>query len=266
MRNKASISVVMSVCNGEKYLAEAIESILNQTYKNFEFIIVNDGSKDNSLEIIKNYMKQDNRIVLIDRENKGLPYSLNEGISIAKGEYIARMDADDISLPIRFEKQIDYMQKYNVDFVYSDTLLIDKNGDEICKSYRPRNMEIVLCNLEIYNLIPHPTVLIKREIFNEYGGYNISCKTGQDLELWLRLRDKIKFGYINECLLKYRLNPNSMRQGIYDNYWFTVTNYAIWNNHKLKAFKYFRKLSLREKIIILIKMLLPFGFYYRMLK
>lgn len=79
----------MSVYNGEKYLAEAIESILNQTYKNFELIIINDGSKDNSVEIIKNYMKQDNRIVLIDRENKGLPYSLNEGISVAKGEYIA---------------------------------------------------------------------------------------------------------------------------------------------------------------------------------
>ena len=83
----------MSVYNGEKYLAEAIESILHQTYKNFEFIIVNDGSSDKSIDIIKEYMTKDNRIVLIDRENKGLPYSLNEGISKAKGDYIARMDA-----------------------------------------------------------------------------------------------------------------------------------------------------------------------------
>ena len=96
----------MSVYNGEKYLVKAIESILNQTYTKFEFIIVNDGSSDNSLKIIKEFMKKDNRIILINRENKGLPYSLNEGISIAKGKYIARMDADDISLSERFEKQI----------------------------------------------------------------------------------------------------------------------------------------------------------------
>jgi glycosyltransferase involved in cell wall biosynthesis len=89
------------------YLAEAIESILNQTYKNFEFFIVNDGSKDKSVEIIKNYMKEDDRIILINRENKGLIYSLNEGISIAKGNYIARMDADDMSLPERFEKHLE---------------------------------------------------------------------------------------------------------------------------------------------------------------
>lgn len=266
MNNFPLISVVMSVYNGEKYLVEAIESILNQTYKNFEFIIVNDGSKDNSVEIIKNYMKKDNRIVLIDRENKGLPYSLNEGISIAKGEYIARMDADDISMPKRFEKQIDFMQKNDLDFVYSDTLLIDKNEDEICESYRPNNIETVLNNLELHNFIPHPTVLIKKEIFNQHGKYNILCKTGQDLELWLRLKNKIKFGYINESLLKYRLNPNSVRASIYDDYWFKMANYAIWNNHKMKAFKYFGRLSLREKIIILIKMLFPFSFYHRKLK
>lgn len=120
----------MSVYNGEKYLAEAIESILNQTYKNFELIIINDGSKDNSVEIIKNYMKQDNRIVLIDRENKGLPYSLNEGISVAKGEYIARMDADDISLPTRFEKQVDYMQKNELDVCGSYIKLFGDNRKE----------------------------------------------------------------------------------------------------------------------------------------
>ena len=120
----------MSVYNGEKYLAEAIKSILNQTYKNFEFIIVNDGSKDNSVEIIKNYMKKDNRIVLIDRENKGLPYSLNEGISIAKGQYIARMDADDISLSNRFEKQIKYMEENKIDVCGSYIKLFGDNTKE----------------------------------------------------------------------------------------------------------------------------------------
>ncbi|HIP11775.1 MAG TPA: glycosyltransferase family 2 protein, partial [Arcobacter sp.] len=100
------VSVLLSVYNGEKYLDEAIESILNQTYQDFEFIIINDGSTDKSLEIIEKYKKEDNRIVVISRENKGLIYSLNEGISQAKGKYIARMDADDISLATRFEEQV----------------------------------------------------------------------------------------------------------------------------------------------------------------
>ena len=91
------ISVVMSVYNGDKYLSDSIESILNQTYENFEFIIINDGSEDSSIDIINKYMNYDKRIVLINRKNRGLAYSLNEGIAKSKGEYIARMDADDWS-------------------------------------------------------------------------------------------------------------------------------------------------------------------------
>ena len=104
------ISVVMSVYNGQDYLDEAIQSILKQTYKDFEFIIINDGSIDKSLEIIEKYKQQDERIVLISRENKGLIASLNEGIEKARGKYIARMDADDISLPNRFEEQLKIME------------------------------------------------------------------------------------------------------------------------------------------------------------
>ena len=89
----------MSVYNAEKYIEEAIESVLNQTYNKFEFIIINDGSKDNSLKIIEKFLSKDDRIILIDRENKGLVASLNEGILKSKGNFIARMDADDICLP-----------------------------------------------------------------------------------------------------------------------------------------------------------------------
>ena len=107
--NTPMISVVMPVYNAEKYLDEAIKSILVQTCKDFEFIIINDGSNDKSLEIIEKYNIQDERIVLINRENRGLIASLNEGIEKTKGRYIARMDADDISLPDRFEKQIEFL-------------------------------------------------------------------------------------------------------------------------------------------------------------
>ena len=266
MKRRPLISVVMSVYNCEKYINEAIESILNQTYSNLEFIIVNDGSTDSSLDIIQYHMKNDQRIVLLNRENKGLPFSLNEGIKKSKGKYIARMDADDISILSRLEEQLEYILKHNLDLVYSDTLLIDKNGEEICATYRPKNVEKVLSNLEIHNFIPHPTILIKSDVFEKYGFYNILYKTGQDLELWLRLRGKINFGYYNKCLLKYRLNPNSVRAGIYNNYWFKVANYAIWNNHKKQVFKYFSNLSIQEQIIILIKVIIPFRFFYKKFK
>jgi len=101
MKNNIIVSVIMAVYNAEKYLDEAIQSILIQTYEKFEFIIINDGSSDKSLEILEKYAIQDSRIVMINRKNKGLVYSLNEGILKAKGKYIARMDADDISDPFR---------------------------------------------------------------------------------------------------------------------------------------------------------------------
>lgn len=104
------ISVVMSVYNAEKYLPEAIESILHQTYSNFEFIIINDCSNDRSLSIIKEYSLKDNRIVLINNSaNLGLTKNLNKAISVAKYEFIARMDADDVSLPDRFERQMNFL-------------------------------------------------------------------------------------------------------------------------------------------------------------
>ena len=105
------ISVVMPVYNGDKYLQEAIESILNQTEGDFEFIIINDGSTDDSPALIDKYRELDSRIKVITQENKGLISSLNTGIDEAKGKYIARMDADDVSLPERFRTQLEYMEK-----------------------------------------------------------------------------------------------------------------------------------------------------------
>lgn len=193
----------MSVYNGEKYLAEAIESILNQTYKNFELIIINDGSKDNSVEIIKNYMKQDNRIVLIDRENKGLPYSLNEGISVAKGEYIARMDADDISLPTRFEKQVDYMQKNELDVCGSYIKLFgDNRKEQVIKN--PITNEDIRFSLLFFSCLAHPTVVFKKEVFDKVK-YNVDYKVAQDYQLWCDIANaNFKIGNIPEVLLNYR--------------------------------------------------------------
>jgi glycosyltransferase involved in cell wall biosynthesis len=119
MRINPQISVIMAVYNGEKYLAEAIESILNQTFKEFEFIIIDDGSKDNSLNIIKRYAKKDSRIIIIKNEkNMKLAWSLNKGLKIARGKYIARMDSDDISLTDRLEKQYYFLEKKEIYFYW----------------------------------------------------------------------------------------------------------------------------------------------------
>lgn len=204
MKNKPLISVVMSVYNGEKYLAEAIESILNQTYTNFEFIIVNDGSSDKSIDIIKEYMTKDNRIVLIDREeNKGLAYSLNEGISIAKGEYIARMDADDISLPTRFEKQIEYMEKNELDVCGSYIKLFGDNRKEQVIKY-PITNEDIRFSLLFFSCLAHPTVVFKKEVFDKVK-YNVDYKVAQDYQLWCDIANaNFKIGNIPEVLLNYR--------------------------------------------------------------
>lgn len=213
MSENPMISVVMSVYNAEKYLDEAIESILNQTYKDFEFIIINDGATDKSLEIIEKYKNQDDRIVLISRENRGLIASLNEGIEKARGKYIARMDADDISLPKRFEEQVEFMESENIDICGGNYLSINSDGSLFSLNLTPQSHE--LCTLSLVSKVPfaHPTVMIRKEFLEkyslEYGQSNF--QKAEDLDLWLRMHEKgAKFGNISELILKYRIIDNSL--------------------------------------------------------
>ena len=145
------ISVIMSVYNDEKYLSKAVESILNQSYKDFEFIIVNDGSTDNSFEILEKYQQDDKRVILIEQDNIGLTKSLNKAIDMACGKYIARMDSDDISLLTRFQKQIDFLEQ-NKDYALAGTNIakidISNNESEVNKtkySYENKNDTNSLC-------------------------------------------------------------------------------------------------------------------------
>lgn len=201
----------MSVYNAEKYLTESIESILTQTYTNFEFIIINDGSTDHSLEIIQNYMKKVERIVLITRENKGLPYSLNEGISKAKGKYIARMDADDISLSARFEEQVRFMEK-NSDIGICGTwveVFSENIKTKIMK--HPLTHDEMKTRLLFSVCFAHPTVMIKKEILDENSlKYNLDYANAQDYELWSRISEVTKMANIPKVLIKYRLSENSI--------------------------------------------------------
>lgn len=207
----ALVSIVMSVYNGEKYLNEAIESILRQTYYNFEFIIIDDGSSDKSLEIIKAYAKLDNRICYYTRENKGLVASLNEGISKSSGKYIVRMDADDISLPNRIDTQVQYMENH-------PEIGVCGSGAEVFSSLnksriwiRNSNSDYLKAQLLFTPCFLHPAVIIRKSILEEYDIlYDKEFKHMEDYEIWTRLAEITEFSNIKSVLLKYRVLENSI--------------------------------------------------------
>lgn len=259
-----TISVLMSVYNDAEYVGRAVESIINQSYGEFEFLITNDCSSDGSRGILEHYAERDKRIILVDNEkNIGLTKSLNRMIERARNPFLARMDADDIAMPDRLERQIEvFRYKSEVDIVFGDTVLIDKNGAEICPSWRP-DEKTILEVLPNRCYIPHPTVMMRKEAVQAVGGYDEEFWTGQDKDLWLRMLNTEKsFFYLSDTLLKYRINPDSVRGHTNDNYWFAVANRCIWNRQKLKALRYINRLDVYHKTLILVKLLLPNAFYY----
>lgn len=209
--NEIETSVIMSTYNESKeYLCKAIESILKQTYRQFEFIIVIDNPEDQVIKCIVNgYLEKDNRIRILNNEkNKGLAYSLNRAAEVAKGKYIARMDADDISLQDRILKEVSFMENNHFDMVSCQSILIDEAGNEIGSarhSAKNPNRELL-----VYNFIIHPGVVMRTEVFKELGGYRNFYKS-QDYDLWLRMISKnYRIGILEECLLKYRVREGSI--------------------------------------------------------
>jgi glycosyltransferase involved in cell wall biosynthesis len=206
------ISVVMSVYNGGKYLKLAVESILNQSFKDFEFIIINDGSTDKSLDLLKSFQKQDERIKIISRENKGLISSLNEGIKLAQGEYITRMDADDISKTTRLEKQLKYMEENNLMVCGAWAQGIDELGNKIKDMNYPPSEKKIKSSSLLHNPFIHPSVMFRKDVFKKAGGYKKFFKHIEDYELWTRIVFKYKTGNIPEALLEYRLHNDQITQ------------------------------------------------------
>lgn len=212
--NSPLVSVVMPVYNAEKYLKEAVESILNQTFTDFEFIITNDGSTDKSGEILRQYQNIDSRIKLIEQNNMGLTRSLNNMLSIAQGDFIARMDADDIALPERFQRQVAFLQKNsNYVAVGSKVLLIDEDGCPIMPfSQLTTHDEIDQAHLKgtTGSFINHPSVMIRTEAMKKIDGYRVDLEPAEDLDLFLRLAEIGKINNIDQILLKYRVHLKSV--------------------------------------------------------
>jgi glycosyltransferase involved in cell wall biosynthesis len=209
-----SISVVMAVYNGERYLAAAVESILAQAHRDFEFVIVNDGSTDRSGTMLRDYAARDPRVRLIARENKGLTKSLNEAISLAQGEFVARMDADDVSMPDRFERQVRYLREHpDCVCVGSRVALIDPYGSVIqpATDHKLTHEEIDAELLQgIGWAIVHPAAIMRVDALRRVGGYREEFRTSQDLDLFLRLAEIGRLANLPEPLVQYRQHFESV--------------------------------------------------------
>lgn len=209
----------MSVYNADQYLDEAIESILTQTYKDFEFIIINDGSIDTSFDIIKKYAKQDARILVISRENRGLIASLNEGILQAKGKYIVRMDADDISISTRLEEQLQFMEN-NSDIGISGTAVISFNENQKEHIWKlASNDKTIKTELLFSSSFAHPTVIMRKELVLKYRlFYDKYFIYAEDYALWVSMVEITKMANLSKPLLKYRVLENSITREANKNY------------------------------------------------
>lgn len=184
----ASVSIIMGVYNAEKYLEPAIESILNQTYRDFEFVICDDGSTDKTKEIVKNYVQRDQRIVWIENTaNKGLGFSLNKCIDVSKGKYLVRMDGDDISTQNRVEKLVKLMDENPQYAVIGSGMILFDEAGEWGKSnpiLKPNKMQVFKGPA-----VAHATTIMNASIIKKIGGYNSECDKyhAEDYDLWCRL-------------------------------------------------------------------------------
>lgn len=206
------ISVIMGVKNGERFLRESVESILVQTFNDFEFIIVDDGSTDATSEILKEYVARDPRVKIITNvQNLGLTKSLNIGVRAARGEYIARMDADDISLPERFEKQVKFLDEHpDHALVGSWAEVIDEKGNKIGKfEYPTEDAELKKILIKINPFI-HASIMMRRNALGQIGLYDEAWRYGQDYELYFRLASVAKIANLPEFLLKHRVDADSI--------------------------------------------------------
>ncbi len=210
MNNLPLVSVVMPAYNAEKYLATAIESILTQTYTNFEFIIINDGSTDKTLDIIKTYNEKDKRIRLVSNEgNKGIVYSENLGLKSAIGEYIAIMHADDISSPDRFEKQVSYMETNpHISILGGNMSFV---GTEDHTNY-PTNSDWIAMTFMEGNTLSHPTVMMrKKDIWNKKLLYDQSYSLIEDYKMWVdSALAGLKITNLTDIILDYRLHESQI--------------------------------------------------------
>lgn len=202
------VSVIMSVFNGADYIPYAIESVLNQTFHDFEFIIINDGSTDGTSEILNTY--HDSRLVVVERKNLGLSVSLNEALSYARGQYIARMDADDVALPNRLELQFNYMEQHpSVGILGGQAFTIDEDGRIIGKALKPVGFANIQGYLKYACPVLHPTYFVRRSVYSLTNGYRVLPI--EDYDFLLRAIERgVIIDNLPQFIVKYRTTERGL--------------------------------------------------------
>jgi glycosyltransferase involved in cell wall biosynthesis len=208
------LSVLMPVYNAQQFVAAAIESILNQSFTDFELLIIDDGSTDRSLSILQRYAVQDSRIRLRSRPNQGFVKTLNELLTQASGELIARMDADDVALPDRFARQVAFLQRYpQVVCVGGAQDWIDEAGRLLRHNHEAeQDSDIQEKLLRGQTAINHPSALMRRSALLQVGGYDELMYPAEDLDLWLRLGEIGALANLPDTVLKYRQHDRSISE------------------------------------------------------
>jgi len=261
---KPIVSVIMSVKDADAWLIASLKSILDQTFQSFEFLIMDDASKDQTPKILKEFQDYDSRIkVYANKSPKGLPSNLNFLIKEARGDYIARMDADDISHKERLETQLTFMkQNKHIDVCFSKVNIILDDGEFLCRKWSPDNIKTALFMLPYINYFVHPTAFVKREVYLEDGLYNENFFKAQDWELWQRiLKKNVGFSVVPKVLFDYRLRLDSNSASLSSsssnglNYFKAIV--LIRNQHKLESIKLISKIPKRMLLRYIFNLFVP---------
>lgn len=207
------VSVITSVLNGERYLDGAIASISAQSFRDFEHIVIDDGSTDKTAEILDRWKQREPRLRVVSRENRGFPYSLNEAAGLASGRYLAVMDSDDIAFPERLAIQVARMEaEAEIVALGAQVEVIDAEGRPLVRSRQPLNHDTMV-ERHAKTLQPqlyHPSALLRAETFHAIGGYREAFFKVEDFDLWLRLEEQGRLANCPEVLLQYRVHMNSV--------------------------------------------------------
>lgn len=206
------VSVLMSCYNASRWLHEAIDSVLVQTFEDFEFILVDDGSTDETCNIIRNYADRDKRIVVISKKNTGLPDSLNAAIKQAKGQWIARLDSDDLCDPTRLEQQVNFVNNHpQVVLLGTGSIEIDGQGHAIRKFFYPPDHKTLVRRLErLQWVFPHSSAFYRTDIVKQIGGYNPRISAAEDLRLWLELALRGEIACLPRPLVRIRQHASQI--------------------------------------------------------
>jgi glycosyltransferase involved in cell wall biosynthesis len=264
MKDKPLVSIVIPVHNGEEYIKEAIDSCLNQTYKNIEIIVVDDKSTDNTLKILKEY-RDKITVISVEKQN-GLGNVINIGIRASKGQYIARMDADDVMYPSRIEKQVEYMQEHPKCVAVGGQIdIIDENGKVI--DYRKYAIEDkdIKRNRFLHQPFAHPAVMLRKSTLEEVGLYPENMWKVEDVQLFFLLSQKGEFHNVEDTVLKYRVTFKTESQSKMLDHFKKTNEIRKWAVKELGIKPTFREYVIwnLQKIAVPILSLLPHSLFMK---